>query len=58
MALKIESAELATSDIEGPFSPSLCRCIDVARRSLTGRDLDTYDMEVEGSFKDVALSYQ
>ena len=57
MALKIESAELATSDREGPFSPSWCRCTDTARRSLIGCDRDTYERGAEGSFKDVALDH-
>lgn len=56
MALNAESAEPATSDKEGPVSPSRCRWIDAARRSLIGRDRGTNDTEAEESFKDVALN--
>jgi hypothetical protein len=57
IALKIESADPATSERDGPLSPSLCRCIDIARRSLTGYDREMYDIEAEGSFKVIALDH-
>lgn len=56
IVLKVESAEIATSGRESSCSSPLDRFVDTARRPLACLDRDSYDIWVEGSFKDVALA--